>query len=55
MWLFPYNGPVDLRNATTDEVAQARWLSPAQVLALLQSGEMVGSLSYFRNFSHMTP
>lgn len=44
VWLFPYDGEVSLGNATTDEVAQIRWMPPAQIQAMLDSGEMVQNL-----------
>lgn len=47
VWLFPYDGEVSLARATTDEVAQTKWMTPAQIQALLDSGEMVNTLQYF--------
>ncbi len=47
VWLFPYDGEVSLTRATTDEVAQTKWMTPAQIQALLDSGEMVNTLQYF--------
>lgn len=47
VWRFCYNGDVSLENATTDEVAQVQWMTPAQIRKLLESHEMVGSLAYF--------
>ena len=47
IWLFPYNGNVLLGNATTDEVAQVQWMTPSQIQTLLDSGDLVDTLSYF--------
>lgn len=46
-WLFEYNGPVSLDQATTREVAQTRWMNKAQTRALFDSGQMVPTLEYF--------
>ena len=47
VWLFDYDGPVDLRNATTDEVAQVLWMTREQVMELYKSGKLVDTLEYF--------
>lgn len=47
VWLFSYDGEVDLRHATTDEVAQVKWMSRDQIRELYESGEMVGGVEYF--------
>lgn len=47
VWLFQYDGPVDLKKATTDEVAQVKWMTPAQIKAMFESGQMVHTLDYF--------
>ena len=47
VWLFEYNGPVSLKNATTDEVAQVKWMSVKQIRKLFEAGKMVGILKYF--------
>lgn len=47
VWLFDYDGPVDLTKATTDEVAQAKWMNRADIKALYESGKMVETLGYF--------
>lgn len=46
-WLFHCDSSVSLENATTDEVAQVKWMTPAQIRALLESGELVDTLAYF--------
>jgi len=47
VWLFRYDGPVILENATEAEVAQTRWLSVDEIRDLYESGQMVRSLGYF--------
>ena len=46
VWLFEYDGEVDLSLATTDEVAQVKWLSMQEIKALYQNGEMPKGLEY---------
>ena len=46
-WVFRYDGPVDLRSATTDEVADIRWMTVAEIRALYDAGELVHTLGYF--------
>ena len=47
VWLFDYDGPADLQNATTAEVAQARWMTPQEIRALDDRGLFVPTLAYF--------
>ena len=47
VWLFNYDGTVDLKNAETDEVAQSKWLAPSEIREMLENGELVQTLSYF--------
>ena len=47
VWLFEYDGPVDLAQATTPEVAQAKWLTKAQIKELFDTGALVQTLEYF--------
>lgn len=47
VWLFHYDGEVSLDNATTDEVAQVKWMTPAEIGTLRDSGKFVESLNYF--------
>ena len=49
VWVFNYNGSVDLNNATTDEVKQTKWLNRKEVFYLLNNCEMVESLDYFKS------
>jgi len=46
-WVFLYDGPVDLRNATTDEVADMRWMTVEDIRTLYDAGELVHTLGYF--------
>ena len=47
IWLFEYDGPFSLEKATTNEVAQVKWMTPDQIMDLHDSGQMVHTLSYF--------
>ncbi len=47
VWLFEYDGPVDLKNASTSEAAQTGWLNKAQIKALYENGDLVDTLGYF--------
>ncbi|MBR4096714.1 MAG: NUDIX domain-containing protein [Oscillospiraceae bacterium] len=47
VWLFEYNGEVKLDNATTDEVAQTKWLTVAEIKELYESKQLVSTLGYF--------
>lgn len=47
VWLFEYDGEVDLGNATTDEVSQVAWMSREQIKELFEQGMFVDTLEYF--------
>jgi len=47
VWLFAYDGPPRLEQATTDEVADCNWMSPSEIRQLYDHGELVPSLDYF--------
>ena len=47
VWLFRYDGEITLDLATTDEVAQAKWMTREQIRALFEQGKLVGTLEYF--------
>ena len=47
VWLFRYDGPVDLTSATTKEVTQTVWLNKTQIRELFDRGDLVDTLSYF--------
>ncbi len=46
-WVFEYDGDVDLTNATTTEVAQAKWMSCDEIRALFEEKKFVHTLAYF--------
>ncbi len=45
-WLFDYNGEVDLKTATTDEVEEAKWLNIEEIKAIQEAGLLVPSFDY---------
>lgn len=47
VWLFDYDGEVDLNNATTDEVVQVAWMDREQIKELFEQKMFVGTLEYF--------
>lgn len=47
IWLFPYDGPIPLEEATTKEVVEALWMSKEQIRALFDAGKFVHTLEYF--------
>lgn len=47
VWQFEYDGEITLENATTDEVAQSKWLDVLQIKELYNSGQLVDTLGYF--------
>ena len=47
VWLFEYDGPVSLDQATTNEVAQVVWMTKEQIKELFDAGKMVRTLDYF--------
>lgn len=47
IWLFKYDGEVDLSNATTDEVAQVAWMNRSQIKELFDANMFVETLEYF--------
>ncbi len=47
VWLFEYDGEVDLGNATTDEVAQVAWMNRSQIKELFDADMFVETLEYF--------
>ncbi len=50
VWMFEYDGQVDLKQATTKEVAQTAWLDRAQIQTLFDNGDLVDTLGYFFEF-----
>ena len=47
VWLFEYDGPVSLEQATTKEVAQTCCMSKERIKALFDTGKLVHTLDYF--------
>lgn len=47
VWLFPFDGEIPLQHATTDEVADARWMTRNEIEALYRSGRLVPTLACF--------
>ena len=47
VWLFEYDGTVDLDKATTKEVAQTAWLDRKEIKELYDRGALVYTLGYF--------
>lgn len=48
VYLFRYDGEPHLENATTDEVAECRWMTREEILTLMDAGEFAEPLNYFR-------
>ncbi|MBQ2928593.1 MAG: NUDIX domain-containing protein [Clostridia bacterium] len=46
-WVFLYDEEISLANATTDEVADMRWMTVAEIRRLYDTGELVHTLGYF--------
>lgn len=53
VWLFKYNGAVELKNATTDEVEKVRWMTLDEIKELWDNGLFVPTLGYF--FTDINP
>ena len=47
VWLFNYDGDVLLKNATTNEVSDFKWLKPNDIKKLYNEKKLVWTLSYF--------
>ena len=47
VWLFEYDGEVDLNNAITDEVVQVAWMNRDQIKELFEHNMFVEKLEYF--------
>lgn len=47
VWLFEYDGPVSLEQATTQEVAQTAWMTKNQIKVLFDTSKLVQTLDYF--------
>ena len=47
VWLFEYNGEVDLKNATTDEVNDFKWMNREEIKKMYDTKQLVPTLEYF--------
>lgn len=47
VWLFEYDGELMLDQATTDEVADCRWMTVEEIRRLYDDGKFVTTLDYF--------
>lgn len=47
VWLFDYDGEVQLENATTDEVADCKWMTVSEIRKLYEEKKFVQTLDYF--------
>ena len=47
VYLFEYDGEVDLCNATTDEVIESKWLTYDEIVELKREDKLVYILDYF--------
>lgn len=47
VWLFKYNGEVDLKKATTNEVRDVKWMTKEQIKQLFEDNKLVKTLDYF--------
>ncbi len=47
VWLFEYDGPISLEQATTQEVSQTAWMTKSQIKELFDTGKLVPTLGYF--------
>lgn len=54
VWLFEYNGEVDLNNATTNEVCEVMWMNYEEIKKCFEEKELVQSLDYFFDISKST-
>ena len=54
VWLFEYDGEVDLSKATTNEVCEVMWMKYDDIKEKLVSGELVPTLDYFFDISKET-
>lgn len=50
-WLFEYDGDLNLDDATTDEVADCKWMTVSEIRKLYEDNRLVPTLDYF--FSDM--
>lgn len=61
VWFFEYDGDLHLEDATTDEVADCRWMTASEIRKLYEDKKLVQTLDYFfcvmeadeRDYSHI--
>lgn len=53
VWLFDYDGELHLEAATTDEVADCKWMTASEIRKLYEENKLVQTLDYF--FCAMEP
>ena len=54
IWLFDYNGDFSLEDASTKEVAQARWMTADEIRDMAKTGTLSPPLTYFFTKVHNT-
>lgn len=47
VWLFNYDGELHLESATTDEVADCKWMTVAEIKQLYEEKKLVQTMDYF--------
>ena len=47
VWLFDYDGELQLEAATTDEVADCKWMTVSEIQKLYEEKKLVQTLDYF--------
>lgn len=47
VWLFEYDGDLHLEDATTDEVADCKWMTVSEIRKLYENKKLVQTLDYF--------
>ncbi len=47
VWLFPYDGELQLEAATTDEVAACKWMTVSEIRKLYEEKKLVQNMDYF--------
>lgn len=52
VWLFNYDGEVNLNDATTDEVESVSWLSLKEIKKLYNENKLVPTLEYILDFNN---
>ena len=54
IWLFDYDGDFSLEDASTKEVAQARWMTADEIRDMAETGTLSPPLTYFFTKVHTT-